>query len=435
MGYLNELNIFASTLSNNIIGDRKPQKSMAKGALDGTLQFPCLVSDSISVGMATTLVRTLEQVYASFVQTVISLNSTIDISVDKRPTEFLKKFHKNITALESQMDKREFDEFETFMEMVHDGAHKVYFNEKQNMLVAFDVTDNVTRKMLEHNKVMLESMLDFVDVTPLPNVGNSVFYESDDTIPTKSDLLDNELRRRASSSITRATTLGNAVNLSPQNLPDVQVRKINDMKPFAMQVRLMAVNGEKEFVQFMDFVIGIKVVLHSMKSEEVIYNTKAAIENTGKFFNFLRWTTGEKSLFKDLILNLNNVKLDVANKTKGSSPWWLTLKRMKETSKLQEVLFMRNQVVPNATMILGTFEVDQIQKLYGYDLHDPSVAKKLMRSLFLMNFIIVDDATRLVKVLYDYAGSFQSYSLDAFEMEVQATSNKLSKELARMMSR
>ena len=34
------------------------------------------------------------------------------------------------------------------------------------------------------------------------------------------------------------------------------------MMPYAMQVRLMAVNDKKEFVQFMDFVLGVKTILH-----------------------------------------------------------------------------------------------------------------------------------------------------------------------------
>ena len=63
-------------------------KSIARGALDGTMQFPCLVSDAIPIDMASTLARTLERVYASFAQTFLSLNSTIDISVDKNPNHF-----------------------------------------------------------------------------------------------------------------------------------------------------------------------------------------------------------------------------------------------------------------------------------------------------------------------------------------------------------
>lgn len=427
MGYLSDI----TTLLNAgfINKDRTPNNSIAKGSMDGTLQFPCLISDSIPAGMASVIVNTLEPVYASFVQTVLSMNSTVDISVDKVPKDFLRRFHKNISTFES-VDQFDITDDE-FMEKVADGNHKVFVNESQNTMVLFNVSKNANRVLLENHKDMLDTMLNYVDVTPIINVGNSPYYEADRDIPTKSELFDTYMRNRERREIPT----------DPKNLPgvrvlkDMEVKKINEMQPHVMQVRLMAVNGEKEFVQFMDFMVGVKVVLHTIRSEELIYNAKSAVENTGKFFNFLKWTTGEKSLFKDLILNLNNVKLDVANKSKGASPWWLTLKRLKATTKLQEVLYRRNQIVPNATLVVSAFEVDNMHKQFGYNLYDPTIAKKLMDSLFLMNFIVIDEGSQFVKILYDGQKDYQLYSLDALEREVQTSSSRLSKELVRMVSR
>ena len=98
MGYIEDLqNILRTVGSAKNIVDKSKHKSIAKGALDGTLQFPCLISDSIPIDMANTIARTLERVYASFAQTYLSTNNVIDISVDKSPNMFMKKFHKNIT--------------------------------------------------------------------------------------------------------------------------------------------------------------------------------------------------------------------------------------------------------------------------------------------------------------------------------------------------
>ena len=105
MGYLSELNTIIKTAANAKDAYGKMQhKSIAKGALDGTLQFPCLISNTLSVEMATTIAKTLERVYASFVQTYFSLNNTIDISVDKNPNMFLQKFHHNVKVESTGLD-------------------------------------------------------------------------------------------------------------------------------------------------------------------------------------------------------------------------------------------------------------------------------------------------------------------------------------------
>jgi hypothetical protein len=221
----------------------------------------------------------------------------------------------------------------------------------------------------------------------------------------------------------------------PTILKDSDVKKTNDLQPYIMQVRLMAVNSNKEFVQFMDFNVGVKVILHPIKSDEMIVNIQHTLQNNGILFNFIRWTTGEKSLFKDLILRINDTKLDAANKSRGASPWWGTLKRIKETSKVQSAFFSRTQFVPQSTIVLSAFEADSIEKTYGYNLRNYKFAQKLMSSLFLMNFVILDEGSGTIDVLYDGETSFQTYALETLEREVSMNSNKLGKELTRMISR
>lgn len=429
MGYLSDIISTAKSIKRDLIDDRT-SKSISKGALDGTLQFPCIVSDTISVEMATAISKTLERTYAAFVQTVISMNSTVNISIDKTPADYIKRIHKNINTFESMMIDK--DEIGTFMEKVKKGTYTMYVSEACNMIVFFNTADKATRMLLESHREMLETELSFIDTNPIPNIGNSIFYEADNTSPTMNDAFRMMMKQKE-----RETYLNTVAknNVGIKLINDRETKKLNDMQPYNMQVRLLAVNDNNEFVQFMDFIIGIKVVLHTVKSEEMVYNTKRAIENNGLFFNFLKWTTGEKSFFKDLLLNIDDVKLDVANQSSGASQWWLTLKRMKETSKLQKSLFSKHQFVPNSTLVINSIEVDYIENNFGYNLRDPKIAKKLMNSLFLMNFIYVDDGTRMINVLYDGQNAYQVYSLEAFEKEAQTNSNKLGKELVRMISR
>lgn len=450
MGYLDDLSTIAKTMSSaKAVATQMQHKSIARGALDGTMQFPCLVSDAISIDMASTLAKTLERVYASFVQTYLSLNNTIDISVDKNPAMFLKRFHHNVkveSVLEEITGKTAQDiyvencietdeDYNNFVERVYNGTTKAYINEAESKMLVFNISDKLSKEVFESHKEQLEESLKYFDFKPFPNVGNSPFYEALDDDKFAQDLEKERFKNNLSvQNDIRKTTTGGNIGV-PSILKDTDVKKQNDMQPYLMQVRLMAVNDKNEFVQFMDFIVGIKVVLHTVKSEEMVVNLQNTMQNNGKLFNFIRWTTGEKSLFKDLILHINDVKLDVANRSKGSSPWWMTLKRMKDTSRAQAAFFSRTQLVPNSTIIITGYEADIIQNKFGYNLRDTKFAKKLMSSLFLMNFIIVDDATGTVDILYDGENAYQTFALETLEREVSMNSNKLGKELTRMIGR
>lgn len=452
MGYLSEINtIVKSMASAKNAASALQHKSIARGALDGTLQFPCLVSTAIPIDMAATIARTLERVYASFVQTYLSLNNTIDISIDKNPNMFLKKFHHNVkleyTAEDLYVEYciENDEEYEALMERIYDGTTAAYVNERESKMIIFNFSDKLNREVYESNKELLEESLAHIDFAPFPNIGNSPFYEANkpgdleaysDTkaIDHAYNIAMNDIKQKTDLANARAKVQFDG-GQAPMLLKDADVKKQNDLQPYLMSVRLMAVNDQNEFVQFMDFVVGVKVVLHTIKSEEMIVNIQNALQNNGKLFNFIRWTTGEKSLIKDLLLNINDVKLDIANKSKGSSPWWMTLKRLRNTSKAQAAFLSRTQIVPNSTVVITDYEADMIKKNYGMDLKNPQFALKLMNSLFLMNFIILNEGLGTVDILYDGETAYQTYALETLEREVSLSSNRIGKELTRMISR
>ena len=420
-------------------------KSIARGALDGTMQFPCLVSDAISIDMASTLARMLERVYASFAQSYLSMHSTIDISVDKNPSQFLKRFHKNI-KMESVEEDAFFNpidyykencveedvEYDQLMERIYDGSSVAYLNEKENEMILFNFSDSFNAAVFESNRQLLEESLKDIDFLPFPNVGNSPFYEADE------NLEDYAAKKAVDSSFTKANKrdeFGLGKDRKVPTLHDSDVKKSNDMQPYLMQVRLMAINDKNEFVQFMDFIVGIKVNLHVVKSDQMITVMQQALKNESKLFNFIRWTTGEKSLIKDLLLNIDEVKLDAANKSRGMNPWASTLKEIRNESKAQAAFMSKTKWVPEASVVISSFDADMIEKTYGLDIRNPQFATKLMDALFLMTFIIVDDATRTVQILYDKEKSFQTYALETLEREVSMNSNKIGRELTRMISR
>ena len=97
MGILSDIYNTTKDVLRNVatVGDvvsKKNTKSFARGANEQTIQFPCIISDSIPIDMSTTIARNLDRVYASFTQIYLSANGVIDLNYIKNPRQFIAQF-------------------------------------------------------------------------------------------------------------------------------------------------------------------------------------------------------------------------------------------------------------------------------------------------------------------------------------------------------
>lgn len=227
----------------------------------------------------------------------------------------------------------------------------------------------------------------------------------------------------------RSTTQSTAPKLL-----DRDVKKMNNMRPYGLEVKLIAIDDAGNVSQFVSIVIGIKAYMHSISSEEMIQNLGNAVNSKSSFMNMVKWTTGEISFLKDFLLHINEIKMDVSNMANGYSKWFPTLKHLKD-KKVQFRSSSLQRLIPNASIIISTYELNEIQTRYGINLKDPRFAKKIISNYFLMTFIVIDDATQTIDIIYEKDSVFQTYALETLEREVNLNSNRLSKEIGRMISR
>ena len=82
----------------------------------------------------------------------------------------------------------------------------------------------------------------------------------------------------------------------------------------------------------------------------------------------------------------------------------------------------------------GFAKGNNIGARFAIDVLDPSVGKKLISSLFLMAFVIMDEGTGTISILYDGDDTFQTYALETLERDNSMNSNKLGREIGRMIS-
>lgn len=398
-------------------------KSVARGALDSTFQFPCLISDSIDFPTATVITKTLDHVYATFTQTWLSMNSMFDMTIDPTPMSYLKRLHQNLRLESLTVDE---EDVPSYMERVYDGSYRLFLNEEKTFGVLVNVADRPTAKVLESNMSLMKEYLSDYDFSPLEIVATE---DSDDFMNAALTGMVDKGRRDANYQKMRSTE-----KMQAPKLVDANVKKINDLAPYAIQVRLIALNDKKEFVQYIDFIVGVKAILHVVKSEDMIENISRALQNKSLMFKFLRWTTGEISLIKDIILNLDNLKLDAIARSEGRSPFFATLKRLKSRKLGIHNLTVPHALIPNATMVISSSDADYMEKMFAINLRNEKIARKLMDTLFLMTFIIIDEGTNTVSILYDGSSYFQTYSLDTLERDVSMNSNQLQKELGKMLA-
>lgn len=436
----------APRVINNISQSNIRGKSMIRRAKDATFQFPMIIPKSCPIDMATACTRMMDRVYAGYTQIALGNNSTMNMALDSSPTQFLKRFHQNIKFEQTIADLAvPEDEREAYMEKAYNGEYRVFADPDRKFFMLFNAADKKLGMMLESNREGLKPYLSEINMSKqmrdIFESGYEEEYTEAESDETNAEdltqaLLDGKLKqqqladRRALADIAK----NNAAALRGPQLTDGDIKRMNDMTPYAVQIRLSVVNSADEFVQYMDIVVGIKTVLHLVDTDDMIANLEKALQNRSGLFRFLRWTTGEISLVKDLLLNMDDLRFDAANQNAGKSPLFGNLKRMKRRGVGMSGFAMPHGLIPNATLLVTSYEVDHMKNTYGIDMREESVAKKLMEGLDLMTFIICDDGGGTVDILYDGDATFQTYALESIEREVSMNSNKLGREIGRMIA-
>lgn len=405
------------------------RKSIARGANDATIQFPCLVSRSCPIDMANSCMRLLDRTYAEFVKIYFSMNNTIDISVDPTPAHYLRKYHQNL-SLESKDSP------------IHDDT-EVYVSEDKKVCVTYEPTAKGYFSIKEENARQLKPVLSQYDLRPFPGMAMEAPFDiPDDKSPRftpegQDAILGAAMAKTARENEKRANDRMNALaqvgkNVYAPKLTDSDAQKANDMMPYGVEIKLMAINGEQEFVNYMTFIVGVKAVLHPIDSDDMTSNIIRTLTNSSNVFNFIRWTTGEISFFKDFLFNVKNIRDDIKGRSGSGNPYFAALKRAKNAGVSVSKLGV-HKMIPNATVIITDSECEYL-KSRGYDLTNPKIAKLLISKLFLMTFVILDEASRTISILYDGSDDFQVYSIESLEKDVAMSSSKLSKEIGRMIS-
>ena len=198
-------------------------------------------------------------------------------------------------------------------------------------------------------------------------------------------------------------------------LADNDVKKCNELVPTTLSVTVQQMKRDN-FGGNITFVLGIKGIMHPVSSEDMVGNLLDGYKDGNKFFNFLRWTSGEISFLKDLLFNVDGIKEDVIKKHNKGSHWWTTLKRNKTLARIKNI-YGKNRILPNATIVCSMEEVMEIQDSYNVNLMDVKNVRRLMDRYFLLGFVVVDESQELCYFIFDGETDYQALSFKGLERD------------------
>ena len=450
MGILKDINDTLKDVKNiakelSFKSDTIKGTSLAKMSSAATLQFPIIVSRSINNDTAQAVSKAMERQYATFVQIVISLNPYLDLQKDKDMSGYLKNIHQNnptpIDLLESCTNVYSDEAYGLHMLMsLNEGCNgQILASNKEQMFSVEDhlnpikindiykpasITLSVAESSLDYfckkNNIITEALEDDIDNAKdqfeLNKIKAKEDYKRSNTKEIEHLLNSNINNEKFNHELKKAEAEFRARTVV--KLSDNDVKKSNELVPTTLSLTMQIKDG-KSFGGVSNFVIGVKGLLHPVNSNDMISNLLDGYKSGNKFFNFIRWTTGEISFLKDLIFNIDEIKDDVVNKySKEKSHWWTTLKRRKTLAKAKAAFSGgRKNILPNASIVCSMEEVMEIKDVYGVDLMDIKHVKKLMDRYFLLGFAIVDDSQELCYFIFDGENNYQAISYKGLEKE------------------
>lgn len=196
---------------------------------------------------------------------------------------------------------------------------------------------------------------------------------------------------------------------------DSDVKKANELMPTMLHLNTFF-RDNNGGLQAVDYLIGVKLVAHKIDSDEMVENLAKATKRGKAFFKLMKLTTGEISFFKDFLLAIDEIKDDVKSKW-VSSPWWNSLRRRRQLGAILRRLNFKQQLVPNASIIITMDDVEKCKMEHQIDLMNTRTVLDVMNQLYLLSFVIVDPSVETVYFMFDGRTNFETFSYAALERE------------------
>ena len=199
-------------------------------------------------------------------------------------------------------------------------------------------------------------------------------------------------------------------------LLSTEVKKANEVQPTLMLVNTI----DPDTGINMQSVIGVKSRIITVPSNEIVGRILANYEDSNLLLKFIKLTTREISFIKDFLFAVDNAKLDAINNSRkgSSSSLFRALERRAQNGKIRRLAKTEKQFAKAiSALVVSQEDLEELQKYNNIDMNVPRNVIKIMESLNLLYFVVVDESAELIKIFIDGATEYEEYSFSALEKE------------------
>lgn len=343
--------------------------SISKAASKSIYYFPILMSKNVLPSTMGMVSQNLEGSYMSFVKACFALTPAMNVKNSEivNVEDYLKLFHQNI-GLQT----------------------------KDELMVSL-------KESMEEYKMFPNDILNEATTSNVSSILNR--YGS-----------------VAPSNISRTDSKGNTVTDKKYIQNKIQInekeKEINGFRPSVIEVGITFIIGGQSVK--VNVPVGIKTILHPVNPEELLEYIMDSVSGKGLLHNLIRYTTGELHSLSDILFGISNIKKSVS-RDNDVSRWMKTIElRQKNAKKIRNniVFLQKKSYLPNTSVVLSMDDIAEIERVIGYNLlKDTKRTAKFMTDNFLLSFVVADDVSETVYVMYDGHPDFQEFPYSTIKRE------------------
>lgn len=413
--------------NNNLSHSGKYFKNITKASSKLILTFPLIVDDSVSPSTAAMSAKALEK---KIVLMLEMLFSAISITNNKDAFDFVGKIHQNLSADDvgvyinklknpytenSSLLSTNIDQFNENYSCIDSGVvlsselptELCNENSKNNIIIFKNKGNNREAPLKkEYTVADLKKYMDKASKSAGRSQGKVIEKLKNDLANQKNEY--EELKKKINDDNNKS------YHVTTSTI-DQQLKKANDALPSLMCISFRNSDGKSEA----DAIIGVKVKIIYVSQQDMIERIIMKSDEQHSLFEFLKATTGEISMIKDFMFALDKAKLDVFARSANSSPIWKLLERRAYINRVNNFAGFNNGTGTSiATFLVSSDTMNILDKEYNFPVNNPRKLLKIMTDYSALGFIIADDVTEKIKMLFDDNDyNFEVLSYSALERE------------------
>lgn len=390
------------------------------------MQFPMVVSDSVSVDTAETVRNQIELERAVNIKLVLDNTPVFDYDPNGG---FLHQIHTNVNIAESvegeeekpysapksELDKMNKDELVEVKDLINESALNDY-----TLPRAFLESDMMNKIKSNRSTLLNEGVLvlgeakndRIAKLTGRNGNSETVSQEEAEELAQESRPADRYNAKGEKIPSMQSTGGSTTIDLqTAKTLNNSIPIFINTTINFAIRPYKADGTLDMDNVSYREKEVsfGVKAVQHVAQSQDIAFFLTDASKRSNFFAKLVNFTSGEMNLVKRLFgIDKYKHAAEAYKRTKNST--WKNLLRLGDTENFRRYANrlgknIRDGIIPTTTLVISSAEEEQIFKKTGYKISEHvGFASTLYKDLYLQELMIVDEVNQIITRYSDEAG-------------------------------